>query len=107
MKKLNHYLNQLNSAIDYAAKNDTFNFLNIIDSASNVILFGVGKYFEDAFVRQRVKERFHVTYLCDNNPDKWGKYYHGVRCISTDDVAALVERERETQSGCYCDAWRW
>lgn len=44
--------------------------MNIIDQADAVCVFGLGAYFEDAFFQQNVKERFHVSLLCDNNRER-------------------------------------
>lgn len=30
-------------------------------------VYGLGKYFDDAFIKQNVQKRFGVTFLCDKN----------------------------------------
>jgi len=66
----NKYRELLLTAYDYALENRTFSKVDIVNQAEEVIVFGLGKYFEDAFLKQRIKERFKVKYLCDNNKEK-------------------------------------
>lgn len=61
---------QLDAALDYAVETGSFHKMNIIEQADAVCVFGLGKYFEEAFFRQNVKERFHVSLLCDNNRER-------------------------------------
>lgn len=61
---------QLKETIAYAAETGSFHKQNLIEKAEHVCVYGLGKYFEDAFIRQRVKERFRVDLLCDSNFEK-------------------------------------
>ena len=63
------YLKQLNNAIDYSLKSGSFNSLNIVDNAKNVCVFGLGTYFNEAFVSQGIKKKYHVNLLSDNAPE--------------------------------------
>lgn len=92
---MHHLEDSIHRAIDYAAEKGTFDLRNIVDSSENVVLFGLGRYFEEAFERQKVKERFHVRWLCDNNPSKWGQTFHGLSCISPADLSQMVRRGQE------------
>lgn len=67
---MNDYIRQLKESIDFALQMGSFNHCNIIENTKNVCVFGLGKYFEEAFVQQKVAERFKVTILCDNNKNK-------------------------------------
>ncbi|MHC1749825.1 MAG: FkbM family methyltransferase [Cellulosilyticaceae bacterium] len=76
----------------------SFDKRNIIDNAKNVCVFGLGQYFEDAFKRQNVRNRFNVGFLCDNNnKDKFkqiqnkGSYFLGISCISKDELSKLED----------------
>lgn len=64
------YEDQLEAAFDYAVQTGSFDKRNIIQNAKHVCIFGLGRYFEEAFARQNVAERFGVTILSDNNIDK-------------------------------------
>lgn len=81
---------QLESALDYAACTGSFHKMNLIDRADAVCVFGLGTYFEDAFFKQNVKERFHVSLLCDNSEKRLKEVEEtlgadsGLRCIAPD-----------------------
>ncbi len=80
------YLKQLNNAIDYSLKSGSFNSLNIVDNAKNVCVFGLGTYFNEAFVSQGIKKKYHVNLLSDNAPDKWGKTFESIKCIPPNEL---------------------
>jgi FkbM family methyltransferase len=61
---------QLEHALDYAAQTGSFHRRNLVEQADHVCVYGLGKYFEDAFIRQNVRERFRVDLLCDGNAEK-------------------------------------
>ncbi|MBN7573062.1 hypothetical protein C1H57_00405 [Clostridium sp. 2-1] len=91
----NNYEEQLKNAIEYAAITGSFDKRNIIDSSENVCVFGLGRYFEEAFEQQNVKERFHVNLLCDNNKEKLeevsnrGGYFKGIECVSLNELSHM------------------
>jgi len=62
----------LEKSIAYAKGQNTFNKRTMIEQADNVCVFGLGKFFQDAFVSKHMKEKYKVNLLCDNNPEKWG-----------------------------------
>ena len=64
------YRDVLKQAFLYAKENKSFSKTSIVQNSDNVCVFGLGKYFEDAFIRQDIQRRFKVNYLCDNNPEK-------------------------------------
>ena len=76
----------LRRGIEYALENNNFNKLNLIEQAENVCVFGLGKYFDEAFVSKGVKKRYKVNLLSDNNPEKWGKTIQGLLCIKPTDL---------------------
>lgn len=91
---------RLEKAFDYAVQNNSFHKVNLIRQTDNVCVFGLGKYFQDAFVRQDVMKRFGVNYLCDNNVQKreelqqdlmkGADYLKGIKgIISPDDLKLL------------------
>ncbi len=63
MEKLKH-------AFAYAMKRQSFSKVQIVKNAKNVCVFGLGRYFEEAFLKQGVRNRFGVRYLCDNNIER-------------------------------------
>ena len=81
---------QLVEMLDYAALTGCFNKINMIKQADNVCVFGLGKYFNDSFVKKRMKENYGVNILCDNNPEKWGQEFHGIVCVKPE---KLIEYE--------------
>jgi len=71
----------LEKSIDYALESNTFNKLQLVEQAENVCVFGLGKYFDEAFESKHMKEKYKVNLLCDNNPEKWGKKFYGIECV--------------------------
>ena len=63
MEKLKH-------AFAYAMKRQSFSKVQVVKNAKNVCVFGLGRYFEEAFLKQDVRNRFGVRYLCDNNIER-------------------------------------
>lgn len=80
------YSKQLDDAIEYAKLHKSFNKMNVIEQAENVCVFGLGTYFKEAFVSQKVKEKFHVNLLSDNDESKWGNVYEGLLCVSPQEL---------------------
>lgn len=84
---------QLDSALDYALETGSFHKQNIIEQADAVCVFGLGTYFEEAFFRQNVKERFHVSLLCDNSKERLNEVERrlgkdsGLKCITPDQLS--------------------
>ena len=58
---------QLIEAFDYAKQHHTFTKTDIVRHSKNVCVYGLGKYFEDAFFRQEIGKRFSVRWLCDRS----------------------------------------
>lgn len=85
---------QLKEAIEYATETGSFHKRNLIEKAEHVCVYGLGKYFEDAFIRQHVKERFAVDFLCDSNFEKVEMTIHkpdyaGLRGITFQELGKL------------------
>lgn len=57
----------LQKAFRYAVHRKSFTKMSLLKQADNVCVYGLGRYFEEAFWGQNVRERFHVNYLCDKN----------------------------------------
>lgn len=84
---------QLEKAFDYAVESGSFHRMNTIDAAEHVCVYGLGKYFRDAFIEQDVKRRFHVDLLCDADYAKLSEVvrdpdYAGLQAISLDDLSS-------------------
>lgn len=84
---------QLKVAVDYAMETGSFHRMNLINQAEHVCVYGLGKYFEDAFLKQNVKERFQVDLVCDGNYDKakdivTRKEYAGLKAVSLDELSS-------------------
>lgn len=60
----------LQKAFQYAVHRKSFTKLSLLKQAENVCVYGLGRYFEEAFFRQNVKERFGVKFLCDKNEQR-------------------------------------
>lgn len=85
---------QLESAVAYAVETGSFHKMNLIERAAHVCVYGLGKYFEDAFIRQNVRERFQVDLLCDGNYEKVQSIvnraeYVGLRGISFEELRSI------------------
>ena len=65
-----YYREKLEKAFYYAVSRNSFRKTDLINQADNVCLFGLGKYFDDAFIKQNVQKRFNIEYLCDNDSQK-------------------------------------
>lgn len=57
----------LQKAFQYAVHRKSFTKMDLLKQAENVCVYGLGRYFEEAFFQQNVRERFCVKYLCDKN----------------------------------------
>lgn len=60
----------LQKAFEYAVHRKSFTKLSLLKQADNVCVYGLGRYFEEAFFRQHVRERFGVKFLCDKNEQR-------------------------------------
>lgn len=69
MEKDEGYL-QLIDGVKYAEQTGSFNIINLVNKSKNVCVFGLGRYFREAFIQQNVKEKYSVNLLCDNNKEK-------------------------------------
>lgn len=69
---------------------------DMIRRHKNVCVYGLGKFFADVFADRNFKEIFHVNYLSDADPGKWGKKYEGIECIEPaklkdiEDLAVII-----------------
>ena len=85
---------KLDDAFDYAMENKVFSKTAIVKNAKSVCIYGLGKYFDEAFLRQNIGERFGVTHLCDGNAGRRAdiqqdKRYENYHCIAPEDIKAL------------------
>lgn len=88
------YLEQLNKAIKSAIETEKFNPNNVINKSKNVCIFGLGRFFEEAFLQQSVKENYNVNLLCDNSLEKLDKIekdpkFNDLKVITVDELAKI------------------
>jgi hypothetical protein len=84
-----NYRVKLEKAIKFAGEAGTFSLVNAIKRSKNICVFGLGKFFNEAFEQQKVRENLGVTVLCDNDSNKWGKIFNGLKCISPFELTQL------------------
>ncbi len=82
---------RLKEAVAYAVRTGSFHKMNLIGCAKHVCVYGLGRYFKDAFNKQKVRKRFHVDMLCDSDFEKVKSLtnrpeYEGLRGISVDEL---------------------
>lgn len=85
-------LAKLHAAFESACENGAFDKRNLVERAAAVCVYGLGKYFADAFTRQSVQQRFQVTHLSDNDPIRRAAAadaHPDLCCISPEELAAL------------------
>lgn len=90
---------RLHAAVDYAIATHyqihkrAIEVQNALYAHDNVCIFGTGEFFEDCATAEHMR-RFE--YVGDSNPEKWGKFYKGRKCLSPeeisqmDDIAVLI-----------------
>lgn len=84
------YLELLENAIAHAKDTGSFNALNLIEEAGEFCIWGCGKFFEEAYIRQFSSRGFPAKYVVDSNPQKVGKvYFDCVKCISPEELYQL------------------
>lgn len=67
MQQTNNPEEILQKAFQYAVRRKSFTKISLLKQADNVCVYGLGRYFEEAFFRQNVRERFGINCLCDKN----------------------------------------
>lgn len=85
-------IEQLEQAFAYAAVSGSFHKMNLVEQAEHVCVYGLGTYFEEAFLRQNVRERFRVDFVCDANFEKAKSIvarpeYTGLKAIALEELA--------------------
>ena len=82
---------KLAQAIAFAASTGSFNPINVCKNTKNVCIFGLGRFFEEAFDTWNMKKLLNINVLCDNNPEKWGKTFKGLPCIPPEDLVKFED----------------
>ena len=82
---------QLEQVFGFALQEDTFSKAEIARRARYVCVYGLGKYFEDAFLRQNIRARFGVTHLCDGNPERREKIRQDIAPVPETPCEPLAE----------------
>ena len=87
---------QLERAFDSAIKRNSFSKVNLLKRADHICVFGLGKYFGEAFIQQNVRKRFQVDYLCDNNEGRLAELkqddrFQDLHIISPNELKKLVD----------------
>jgi short-subunit dehydrogenase len=60
-----------------------------IKQSTSICLFGMGVLVDDCFDQICLILGRKPDYFCDNQPAKWGQKFHGVMCISPEELARL------------------
>ena len=60
----------LQNAFQYAVKRKSFTKIKLLKQAEHVCVYGLCRYFQEAFFQQHVKERFGVDLLCDKSEQR-------------------------------------
>lgn len=81
----------LEDGLKYAWEHNSFNKWNLVMEARNVCVFGLGRFFREAFVSKRMKETYHVNLLCDNDSELWGNTLEGLPVVSPKELAEYEE----------------
>lgn len=69
---------------------------DMIRRHKNICVYGLGRFFADVFADRNFKELFHVNYLSDADPKKWGQKYEGIECMNPaglkdiEDLAVII-----------------
>ena len=82
-------INRIREAILYAESEKYVTAYNWNETLKEktVVAFGLGKFFKDT--QERLFQMVDVKYLCDNDSEKWGKYFYGKKCISPAELGEL------------------
>jgi 3-oxoacyl-[acyl-carrier protein] reductase len=59
--------------------------------AGRLCLFGVGVLLENCLRQFKLSLGREPDFLCDNDPGKWGRLFHGVPCISPSELERLKD----------------
>lgn len=89
-KKIEESFQKIKNSIEYVENNKAFvNVYNWMENLQDktVVAFGLGKFFRDT--HERLYRMCRIDYLCDNNPDYWGKEIFGKTCISIEKLKGL------------------
>lgn len=89
-----NYEEQLKNAIDYAVKSGGFSKMNLAESSDIVCAYGLGRFFNEAFLQWEFKEKMHVNILCDSDKAKWGQKFEGLQCISPEELFLLNNQKK-------------
>lgn len=85
------YKRRLEEIFEYSIEHDSFNKARMVEKAKNVCVFGVGKFFFEAFESKKIKESFHVNILSDNDPDRWGKEEFGLEIVNPESLKKMED----------------
>lgn len=82
------WIEQIESAIAFAKKGreNAYNWNETLKKHT-VVAFGLGKFFEDT--HDRLFKMCNISYVSDNNKEKWGHDFYGKRCISPKEIQML------------------
>ena len=59
-----------------------------------VVFFGCGLFFSNLIDTWYAQVKTKIHYCCDNNPEKWGKVYSGVECISIEKLLEIKKNHK-------------
>ncbi|MGE5499284.1 MAG: hypothetical protein ACM3Q2_14470, partial [Syntrophothermus sp.] len=50
------------------------------------LFFGLGAQFHNCYKQLTIALGKEPDFLCDNSPQKWGKNYYGIKCVSPSEL---------------------
>lgn len=93
---MNEYQQQLNDILTYASEHGSWSKKLLCKNADIVCAYGLGKYFEDAFVQWNFQKQFHVNFCSDKNKEhglRIAKKY-GVSFVDIEELQALNKTKK-------------
>lgn len=88
---LKECMREIEAAVSYADSTNevtAYNWNEVLKEKT-VVAFGLGKFFRDTY--QRLYQMVDISYVCDNNSEKWGKDFYGKKCISPMELSSLKD----------------
>lgn len=91
-----NYRKLLENAITYAENSGSWSKELLTKTADVVCAYGIGKYFEDAFVQWNFKTQFNARFCCDRNTEHGKKMAekYGLTFLDFEELLALNQTKR-------------
>ena len=62
-----------------------------VSARRNVVFYGCGVFFESLLGTWSTHVGRKIDFCCDSDPEKWGKYFFGIHCISPSDLEKIKD----------------